>query len=167
MADALAIGYSRNLRGEDPIAALNADYSVKDFGILKWEDLDDLRCRARQEDSLAASTWGDFARFYEDGDRLVKYRSPTASGYLLVRGDRLVWPREEFRYLVLGPSLRGQAERDKFRELGGSRGFLNGHFEWPPPNWVNPVTIEEEAAAIEASRGELGRRLRVETERNG
>jgi hypothetical protein len=45
-------------------------------------------------------------------------------------------------------SLRFQAEDKKFKELGGNRAFLAGEFDWPPADWINPVTDEEEAASL-------------------
>ena len=50
--------------------------------------------------------------------------------------------------------------------LGGTRGFLNGDFVWPDPDWVNPVTdVEEWAAGGKRQRGSMI--LFYENGRNG
>lgn len=148
MADALAVAYSMVLRGEDPLTALNADYCLKDYGILTRVDLESLRQRAHEGNSFASNAWGHLRRFHEVGDKVVGYSLVGSSGYLLVRGDRLVWPCETARYCVVGCSLKRDAEFRKFQELGGNRGFLNVDFDWPPEDWVNPVTDEEERASL-------------------
>jgi hypothetical protein len=52
----------------------------------------------------------------------------------------------------MGPSLRWKTDAEKFEELGGNKGFLNGDFTWPPPDWINPVTDEQQEAYFEEHR---------------
>lgn len=67
---------------------------------------------------------------------------------MLVRGDRLVWKTEMIHKLLMGVSLKRKAEEAHFVALGGCTAFLNGEFTWPSPDWVNPVSDEEEAASL-------------------
>ena len=145
MADTLTVAYFLLKRGANPIDALTADYSLIPRGLLTWVDIDRVKSNdATKEDR---KIWWPFRSFYEQGDRLIEYYYPGNRGYLLVRGDRLVWEDEAFHGNVVCPSLRFQVEDDHFLALGGTRGFLNGDFVWPDPDWVNPVTDEEEWAA--------------------
>jgi hypothetical protein len=141
MADALSVAYFLVKRGANPIDALTADYCLTFHGILTWEDLDKIKAELTWENPRA--TWGHFSAFYEPGDRLVHYQTLGSCGLLLVRGDRLVWDHETIHFCS-SPSLRWKTDRDHFMALGGNRGFLAGDFVWPPPDWVNPVTNEEE-----------------------
>jgi DNA topoisomerase VI subunit B len=34
------------------------------------------------------------------------------------------------------------------RRLVRGKAFLNGEFTWPPPDWVNPISDEEEEASL-------------------
>jgi hypothetical protein len=145
MADALTVAYFLLKRGADPIDALTADYCLIPRGLLTWEDIDKVRAEAPQHDSNAM--WWNFSSFYKPGDRLAEYRRPSERGYLLVRGDRLVWEVAASHMNVSWVSLKFRAELAHFESLGGTRGFLNGDFVWPDPNWVNPVSDEEDAAA--------------------
>lgn len=142
MADALTVAYFLLKRGANPIDALTANYCLTFHGILTWEDLDKIKAELTWENPRA--TWGHFSPFYEPGDRLIRYMTGGSCGLLLVRGDRLVWDREEL-HLFTTRSLRWKTDCDHFRALGGNREFLAGDFIWPPPDWVNPVTDEEEA----------------------
>jgi hypothetical protein len=146
MANALTCAYSLHLRGMDPGEALNADYCLEWCGILAWTTLEAVK------QAYGSNTdywlWHQFSPFHREGDRFVKYRTPPSMGTLLVRGDRLVWRVEELHTLPAGVSLRFQAEDKKFKELGGNRAFLAGEFDWPPADWINPVTDEEEAASL-------------------
>jgi len=160
MADALTAAYFLQKRGKDPIKALETDYCLKPSGLLFWEDIDRYRTVYRPEydeqtgerieiedqDELE-SIWWHFSKFHKEGDRLIHYRWQAASGYLLMRGDRLVWEYQRFHGNVMGPSLRWNTDYEHFLALGGNRGFLAGDFIWPDPDWVNPVTNEEEWAA--------------------
>jgi len=82
----------------------------------------------------------------------VNYHRPHSIGYLLFRGDRLVWRYEAYHLSRMGPSLRWKKDAEKFEELGGNKGFLNGDFTWPPPDWINPVTDEQQEAYFEEHR---------------
>jgi hypothetical protein len=144
MADALAVGYLLTKRGENPVEALTADYCMIPRGILTWEDIDKIRAEARQDDNRAL--WWNFSSFYKPGDRMAEYYCPGYRGYILVRGDRLVLEYESFHGNTFGEFPRFNADAEHFEALGGTCGFLNGDFVWPDPNWVNPVTDEEEAA---------------------
>ncbi|WP_367873161.1 hypothetical protein [Luteolibacter sp. Populi] len=145
MADALAHAYGLYKRGQDPLEALTADYCLDSRGLLFWEDIEHLKqLEARGESSV----WSEFRRFYRDGDRMIRCRTPVSHGLLLVRGDRLVWEIEELHLEVYGISLRWVTDLEKFEALGGSRAFLAGEFVWPPADWVNPVTDEEEAKSL-------------------
>jgi hypothetical protein len=154
MADALAVAYSMHLRGEDPVNALRADYAVgkiHDFGLLEWGDLTSIK--SADPDSIHGYPWKHLAGFHKDGDRLVEYKRYSSVGFLLVRGDRLVWEVETTRFLRIGTSPKWKARAEEFRRRGGSKGFLRGEFMWPDPDWVNPVSDEEEAAARKLPRG--------------
>lgn len=144
MAKALTCAYRLHLRGEDPGDALNADYCLPWHGILTWTTKETLR--QAHDERPENSQWSQFSQFYRDGDRFVRYSSPTSFGTLLVRGDRLVWEIEEMHMDRSRPSPRFKAEAEKFKALGGNRAFLAGEFDWPPPGWVNPVSDEEETA---------------------
>jgi hypothetical protein len=157
MADALAAAYMLHKSGHDPIAALTADYCPGFMGLLNHCDLDEYR--KAKPDSLNARFWAQFAGFYEAGDRLVGYDHSTSSGYLLFRGDRLVWKYEALHYQVIGASLKWTTDADKFIALGNTKGFLNEDFIWPPADWVNPVTDEQEKAYDEEHRQSLKKRL--------
>jgi hypothetical protein len=150
MADALAAAYMLHKDGKDPEEALTADYCPGYEGLLCICDLDEYR--KAKAGSLNADIWREFSGFYKDGDRLVKYRRYTSLGYLLFRGDRLVWKYKAFRYTVIGASLRRNTDQEKFIALGNTKGFLNGDFIWPPADWINPVTDEQEEAYFKESR---------------
>lgn len=145
MANALTCAYRLHLRREEPGEALNADYSLNKGNILTWLTMEKLRLEHKERPE--GSLWSQFGTFHREGDRFVKYRRPSSSGTLMVRGDRLVWEIEELHCLPAGRSLKHKAEVDKFQELGGHRAFLAGEFDWPPADWINPVTDEEEAAS--------------------
>jgi hypothetical protein len=159
MADALTRGYSLHLRGKDPNEALNADYCLPWVGILTWRTMEEVR-RA-YGDNADNWLWHQFSPFRREGDRFVKYRTPPSRGTLLVRGDRLVWRVEELQALPAGVSLRFQAEKMKFKELGGNRAFLAGEFDWPPADWINPVTEEEEAASLGKTKRAIVRQCTI------
>lgn len=141
MADALAAAYIHLKRGLDPEAALNADYSVPVSSFLRHIDNSEILHNSQNY------FWGHFHPFYEDGDRIVEEVGRGAHYYLLVRGDRLVWKTESVHMIPKGVSLRHRAEVTHFEELGGAKAFLNGEFDWPPPDWINPVSDEEEAVS--------------------
>lgn len=103
--------------------------------------------RQAHDERPERSLWSQFGSLYHDGDRFVRYSTPTSAGVLMVRGDRLVWEIEQLHMDISRPSLQFKAEEEKFKALGGNRAFLAGEFDWPPPGWVNPVTDEEEANA--------------------
>lgn len=157
MANALTCAYSLHLRGKDPGEALNADYCLEWCGILKWTTLEAVKQGYGSNNDHWL--WHQFSPFHREGDRFVKYRTPPSTGTLLVRGDRLVWKVEELQALPAGVSLRFQAEKKKFEELGGSRAFLAGKFDWPPADWINPVTDEEEAASLGKMKRAMVRQL--------
>ncbi len=146
MADALAAAYIQHNRDCDPEAALNADYAVNFRGLLYHEDLDSFR--NAKGDGYLQRLWHHLRDFFEEGDRIVKHDSGPYEYLLLVRGDRLVWKTEMIHKCVVGVSLKWRAEVDHFKALGGCKAFLNGDFTWPPPDWVNPVSDEEEAASL-------------------
>jgi len=146
MADALAAAYVQYKRGGDPEAALNADYSLNVRGLLYHEDID--KFRNDTNNGYFGALWHHLSGFFEDGDRLVKHDSGGLDYLLLVRGDRLVWQTEMIRKTLIGVSLKRKAAEAHFLELGGCKGFLDGEFTWPPPDWVNPVSDEEEAAYL-------------------
>ena len=145
MADALTVAYFLLKRGANPIDALTADYCLIPRGLLTWVDIEKMRAKAQPTDSTAM--WWNFNSLYKPGDRIAEYRTHSDRGYLLIRGDRLVWEVEAIHMDVLWVSLQFRAEAAHFEGLGGTRVFLNGDFEWPDPNWVNPVSDEEERAA--------------------
>jgi hypothetical protein len=142
MADALAAAYCLHKRGNQPEAALMADYSVECQGLLRHADLDEIRNDT--DDSL----WKQFRPFFEEGDRMVYQDRGGSDYYLMVRGDRLVWEVERIHKLIIGSSLKRRAALAHFKSLGGTKGFLNGEFTWPSTDWINPVSDEEEAASL-------------------
>lgn len=145
MADALTAAYFLLKRGEDPIKALEEDYSLKPFGLLTCEDIEKTRIEARDDSN---SDWWQFSRFYKEGDCLIRYHWPSSRGLLLVRGDRLVWEYETLHLCILGVSPRWSANYEHFLSLGGNQGFLSSDFVWPDPDWINPVTDEEENLSL-------------------
>lgn len=147
MADALAAAYLLHRDNKDPEEALLHDYCPDFLGFLKHLDITEYR--KADPESWKRRWWDRFASFYEDGDLFVEYRSWAYSGYLLFRGDRLVWEMENCHFCMIGTSLRWITDRNHFIALGNTRGFLNGDFTWPPADWVNPVTDEEEKAYAE------------------
>jgi hypothetical protein len=161
MADALTAAYFMLKRGGNPIDALEADYSLKPYGILTWEDIDKYKAVYRPEFDVITgekieiedgdyleSIWQHFSSFHEEGDRLIRYRWPSSSGFLMVRGDRLVWEYETAHMLISAVSLRWKTDYEHFLALGGSCGFIHDDFVWPDPNWVNPVSDEEECRSL-------------------
>jgi hypothetical protein len=142
MADALAAAYGQHKRGGDPEAALNADYSVEFRGLLYHMDLDKMR---NDSDDYF---WSQFRPFFEEGDRIVNQDASAYDYHLMVRGDRLVWKVESIHKCRVGVSLKCKAKEAHFVALGGCKAFLNGDFIWPPPDWINPVSDEEEAASL-------------------
>lgn len=146
MAAALTSAYSLHKQGGDPEQALRGDYAMGFHGLLYHLDIDEFR--NAPQDSYKGRYWSQFRSQYESGDRLVEYRWLPYDGYLLVRGDRLVWEEESIHKCRVGVSLKWNAEVEHFEALGGSKAFLNGQFVWPPPGWVNPVSDEEERASL-------------------
>ncbi|MFT3783804.1 MAG: hypothetical protein QM790_17475 [Nibricoccus sp.] len=138
MSDALACAYGLYRRGMDPNEALRADYCITGRGVLYWISLDEL-CAERYA-TLRART----SHLYREGDRFAHY----LTGAMMVRGDRLVHEvsLQTMHINVDGISRRFQAEMAKFEELGGTRAFLAGKLDWPPPGWVNPVRHEDDRA---------------------
>lgn len=157
MADALAAAYCQHKRGGDPQAALNADYSVEFRGLLYHEDLE--KFRNAGGDGYLQRLWHPLSVFFEEGDRLVKQDSGPYDYLMLVRGDRLVWKTEMIHKLLMGVSLKRRAAEAHFVALGGCKAFLNGEFIWPPPDWVNSVTDEQERAYDEEHRQSFKKRL--------
>lgn len=148
MADALAAAYLLHRDRKDAEEALRHDYTPGFLGFLKHLDIAEYH--KADPESWKRRWWDRFASFYEEGDKFVEYRSWAYSGYLLFRGDRLVWEMEDCHFLVaFGASLRWQTDKDHFIALGNTKGFLNGDFTWPPADWVNPVTDEQEKAYAE------------------
>lgn len=147
MADALTQAYSLSKRGSDPEAALCGDYTPGFLGLLKALDIEEFR--EAEIDSSKHRWWNQFAGFHEEGDRFVEYDHRTSDGYLLFRGDRLVWKMKSTRFTVIDVSLRWKTEMNHFISLGNTKGFLNGDFTWPQEDWVNPVTDAEEKAYAE------------------
>jgi hypothetical protein len=158
MADALAAAYCQHKRGGDPEAALNADYSVEFRGLLYHEDLG--KFRNASGDGYLQRLWHPLSVFFEEGDRLVKQDSGPYDYLMLVRGDRLVWKTEMIHKLLIGVSLKRRAAEAHFVALGGCKAFLDGKFTWPPPDWINPVTDEEEAASLKRGFQDLKDELR-------
>lgn len=150
MALALAHAYMLHKDGKDPEEALTADYYPGFLGILTNRDLE--KYRKAKPYSLKKTYWEQFRSSYEDGDRLVSYNWYYSIGLLLFRGDRLVWKYETARLSWSGVSLHWETNREKFIALGDTKGFLNGDFIWPPEDWVNPVTDEQEKAYAEEQR---------------
>lgn len=146
MADALAAAYGQHKRGGDPEAALNADYSINFPGLFYHEDID--RFQNDRENGYLQSLWHPLRDFFKEGDRLVKHDWGASDYLLLVRGDRLVWKTEMIHKTIVGISLKRNAAEAHFVELGGCKAFLNSEFTWPPPDWINPVSDEEETASL-------------------
>jgi hypothetical protein len=141
-----------------PEEALTADYCPGSLGLLKDCDLEEYQ--KAEPESLNAIAWRHHAGFYERGERLVEYDHRTSTRYLLFRGDRLVWQNMAFRINYgLHASLRRNTNKEKFIALGNTKGFLNGDFIWPPEDWVNPVTDEQEKAYDEEHRQSFKKRL--------
>lgn len=143
MADALCSAYYFWKRGGNPVEALEADYSLKPHGLLRWGVIDQEREAARNDKN---APWWKLDHMYQEGDRLIHYRLPAYSGLLLVRGVRLVSEfRSGFRDITDTPIRQAwMADYEHFLSLGGNRGFLAGDFDWPDPDWVNPFTFEWE-----------------------
>lgn len=137
MADALAAAYCRHKAGRDPVEALNADYAINHGGLLSWVDLDKLREDATKTGSEAARVWGQFQGEYRAGDRVVHYSLPALAGYMLVRGDRLVWEVETLHMTIAGANTAHQAAMERFKSLGGYPAFFAGKFTWPPLGGIN------------------------------
>lgn len=157
MALALAHAYMLHKDGKDPEEALTADYCPGFLGLLEELNLDEYL--NAESDTWQRRWWNQFAGFYEDGDRFIQYDHRSSNGYLLFRADRLVWKMEDCRFLLTGPSLRWNTKMEKFIALGSIKGFLNGDFTWPPADWVNPVTDEQEKAYAEKSREDFKTRM--------
>lgn len=152
MAEALSAAYYLRKRGGNPVEALEADYCLGPHGLLTWEDIDKVRDAARFDRSAA---WWKFDLLYQEGDRLIHYNLPTLLGLLLVRGDRLVSEFRTVHMCISKVSLRWRADYEHFLSLGGNKGFLAGDFDWPDPNWVNPVTDEWEMSCWSTKDEEL------------
>lgn len=150
MADALAVAFLLYYQGKNPIPALTADYTVPSCGILTWVSLEEQKSKAKNN-SLIRSRWDRISPLLQEGDRLARYSRYTSSGWILVRGDRRVWQEEHYHLSFDGPSLRFRRNMEKFESLGGNRAFLAGDFDWPPPNWTNPTTDDEEEAYFKAN----------------
>lgn len=131
MADALAAAYCRHKAGRDPIEALNADYGINYGGLLSWEDEEEFRREALQPGSTKAKVWSAFYREFKEGDRIVHYSLPTSAGYMLVRGDRLVWEENALHISISGTDEAFDRAHNKFMALGGYKGFFAGKFSWP------------------------------------
>jgi hypothetical protein len=144
MADALAAAYLLHRDGKGPEEAFRHDYTPGFLGLLKELDIEEFR--KAEMDTWNHRWWNQFASHHKEGDRFVEYDHRTSRGYLLFRGDRLVWKMQTFRYFVIGASLRWKTDKEHFIALGNTKGFLNGDFTWPPVDWVNPVTDEGEKA---------------------
>jgi hypothetical protein len=157
MALALAHAYMLHKDGKDPEEALTADYCPGFMGLLKDLNIDEYR--NSESDTWQRRWWNQFAGFYQDGDRFIQYDHRSSNGYLLFRGDRLVWKMEDCRFLLIGCSLRWNTNQEKFIALGNTKGFLNGDFIWPPEDWVNSVTDEQEKAYDEEHRKSFKKRL--------
>lgn len=132
MSDALAAAYCRYKAGRDPVEALNADYGINHGGLLSWVDMDKFRADAADMESSEARVWGQFIPEFKSGDRIVHFSLPTSLGYMLVRGDRLVWSVSTLHMSINGVSPSRNAATEKFKALGGYKGFFAGEFTWPP-----------------------------------
>lgn len=144
MATALMCAYALHRQGKNPNDALNADYDLGWHGVLTWRSLDEIK--AGGSPSSPSFLWENLSAFYREGDQFVRYHRPATIGTLMVRGYRLVWDVVEANMTISKVSLKWQAEAGKFEELGGTRAFLAGEFDWPPAGWVNPVADEQEKA---------------------
>lgn len=158
MADALAAAYCQHKRGGDPQAALNADYSVEFRGLLYHEDLE--KFRDARGDGYLQRLWHPLSNFFEEGDRLVKQDSGAYDYLMLIRGDRLVWKTEMIHKLLMGGTLRRKAAEAHFVALGGYKAFLKGEFIWPPPDWVNPISDDQDKAYDDEQRQNFKKRLK-------
>jgi hypothetical protein len=158
MAMALAHAYILQKDGKDPEEALTADYCPGFMGLLQDLNIDEYR--NSESDTWQRRWWNQFAGFHEDGDRFIKYDHRSSNGYLLFRGDRLVWRMEDCRFLLTGSSLRWNTDQEKFIALGNTKGFLNGDFTWPPADWVNPVTDEQQKAYDEEVNANFKNQMR-------
>ena len=125
---------------------MTADYCLIPRGLLTWVDIEKMRAEALPNDSTAM--WWNFNSLYKPGDCIADYRTHSDRGYLLIRRDRLVWEVEAIHMNVLWVFLKFSVEVAHFEGLGGTRGFLNGDFAWPDPNWIYPISDEEEQATI-------------------
>jgi hypothetical protein len=132
MADALTAAYFLHARGEDPVKALKADYILAYYGLLTWEDVDQLKEEGKKDKIL--SYWRMLERHYRNGDRVIYYDTQVGTGLLLVRGERLVYECELVHKFIGERSLRWDAAYDHFLSLGGNKGFLAGDFVWPDPD---------------------------------
>jgi hypothetical protein len=153
MALALAQAYIFHRCGQEPEQALTADFCPGFLGLLK--DLETDTYRKADPESWNGQLWRTFARNYEVGDRFVSYNHRHSLGYLLFRGERLVWKYESAHLSWGWSSLRWNTDADRFIALGNTKGFLNGEFIWPPTDWVNPVTDEQEKAYMGETRERL------------
>lgn len=147
MADALAAAYLLHKDGKAVKEAFLQDYTPGFMGILRKCDIGEYRKAGIGTSKY--ERWTHFASFYEEGDWLVGYNHGGSVGYLLCRGDRLVWEEETAHLSGVACSLRRNNDMDHFIAIGNTKGFLNGDFTWPPADWVNPVTDEEEKAYAE------------------
>lgn len=151
MADALSVAYCLHKRGGSPLQAFTADYALWWGGILSWVDIGAFRQAER--DGGGPRIWDYFGVYCRAGDRFLRYGMPSSIGYMLVRGDRLLWERELLHICVPDGDPRWEADYAEFTRLGGCAGFLAGKFTWPPVGWVNPMTSEAVAAELRRRRG--------------
>ena len=84
---------------------------------------------------------------------MVRYSLPHSIGFMLVRGDRLVWEEETLHMCVVWGNPQWEAAHAEFKRLGGNPAFFAGKFEWPPDGWVNPMTDEATKAELRRRRG--------------
>lgn len=143
MARALICAYNRQRRGKEPLDALKEDYCLGFYGLLTWTSPEEVKA-SHSGDWL----WNQLQPFFKEGDRLADYRTPPNAGTLLLRGDRLVWEVNTFHGNISAVAPSWKAAYAHFQALGGNRGFLAGEFVWPPEGWVNPVSYEEDAKAM-------------------
>lgn len=127
MACALTCAFALHRQGRDVNEALRADYTLQWGGVLRWATAEEIRS-GRESDFL----WPQFSPFVQKGDRFVHYSLPTQIGTMLLRGDRLVWCVQRLLMSGVERCLEWEARNDKFKALGGIRGFLAGEFDWPP-----------------------------------